>query len=403
MLIEYELPAAIRATPAKASKERLVLCRVQGSSNVREVTGTEAPIAGVIQRTKGHSKYRLFDGHLHAEVGRISDMRKGVGSMRFLRRTGIEKRLMERAHAELASLPSGSVNDTCLRLSSVQAFSQVVAHRLPDVFEKTERDVWQAIPSSEEQRVSVDGQGDMEHWRRMADTALGNVIVCDQRVWIRVPDPCVAIVPGRTKSYLTQGDASFYSEAGDRPRPSAFGQKLYWRDIEDVCFPITDWEAAQSFLERHRKERAIEIGGWPNLVSDIVGIKLYDPSAFAFEFETPEFRRLADRVSYLGTSAMRVPSKPAEWKKKAPEPFIGALHQLDIALKEEAWQGHTESALEHILDVISRLEKPLTVSGLRCDVFSRSIARGLERWADRPINLETVRRASNGTPFGLQR
>jgi hypothetical protein len=146
MLIDYELPAAIRATPAKASKERLVLCRVRGTSEVREVSDAEAPLAGVIQRTKGHSKYRLFGGYLYAEVGRISDMRKGGGSMRFLRRTGIEKRLMERAHADLAALPRGSVNDTCLRLSSMQRFSQVVAHRLPDVFDKKEPDLWNGIP-----------------------------------------------------------------------------------------------------------------------------------------------------------------------------------------------------------------------------------------------------------------
>jgi hypothetical protein len=183
----------------------------------------------------------------------------------------------------------------------------------------------------------VDGDEDIERWRRTADFALENVIVCEERVWIRVSDPCIAIVPGRTNSHLTQGDASFYSEAADWPRPFAYGKKLYWRDVEDVCFSVTEWDAAQAFIERHRKERAIEIGSWPHLVSDIEGMKLYDPSAFSFDFETPEFRRLADRVSYLGMSAMRVPSKPADWKKKAPEPFIDALHHLDLALGQEGW------------------------------------------------------------------
>jgi hypothetical protein len=401
MLIEYELPAAIRATPARASKERHVLCRVRGSSEVREVDNGDAPLAGVIQRTKGHSKFRLFDGRIHAEVGRISDMKKGGGNMRFLRRTGIEKSLMDRAHADLSSLPRGSVNDTCLRLSSVQTISQVVAHRLPDVFDKTERDLWKAIPSAEELRVSGDGEEDMERWRRMAEAALESVIVCEQKVWIRVPEPCIALFPGRSKSYLTQGDTAFYAEAALTPPPHG-KNPLYWRDVEDVCFSVNDWEAAQSFVARHRKEVGYFQSG-THLLSDIVQIKLFDPSAFTFDFETSEFRRLADRVSHLGTSAMRVPSKPTDWKKRAPEPFVDALHQLDVALVHEEWHGETERVLEHVHDVIERLQGPLEAAGLRCDVFGRAISRGLERWADRPINLETVRQASYDGPSGQQR
>lgn len=403
MLIEYELPAAIRATPAKASKERLVLCRVRGCSEVREVLDAEAPLAGVIQRTKGHSKYRLFDGHLHAEVGRISDMRNGSGTMRFLRRTGIEKRLIERANADLVALPRGSVNETCIRLSSMQTISQVVAHRLPDVFDRNEtHDLWKAIPRADELRMSVDGDEGMERWRGMADAALQNVIVCEEKVWIKVPDPCIALFPSRTRAYLTQGDAAFYSEAAQRPLPHG-KDPLYWRDVEDICFSVNDWEAAQAFVERHRKEASIEIKSWPHLHSDIVQIKLFEPSAFSFDFETPEFRRLADRVLHLGTTAMRVPSKPSDWKKKAPEPFIDALHQLDLALSQDDWHGETENALEYVLDVMERLEKPLTASGLRCDVFSRSISRGLERWADRPINVETVPQASYCNRIGQPR
>jgi hypothetical protein len=402
MLIEYELPAAIRATRPNASKERLVLCRVKGASEVREVADRDAPLAGVIQREKGHSKYRLFDGHLHAEVGRISDLRKGGGNMRFLRRTGIERRLMGRAHEDLAALPRGSVNDTCLHLSSMQTYSQVVAHRLPDVFDRTERDLWKAIPGADELRMSADGDEGMERWRAMADDAFENVIVCEGKVWIRVPDPCIAIYPSRTRTYLTQGDAAFYSEAARRPLPHG-KDPLYWRDVEDVCFSVNDWEAARAFVERHRKEASIEIQSWPHLHSGIVQIKLFDPSAFSFDFEAPEFRRLADRVLHLGTTAMRVPSKPTDWKKKAPDPFVEALHRLDLALEQEDWHGETENSLEQLVDVIERLDAPLTTAGLKCDAFRRSITRGLERWADRPINLETVRGATYGRSLGQSR
>jgi hypothetical protein len=137
---------------------------------------------------------------------------------------------------------------------------------------------------------------------------------------------------------------------------------------------------------------------------DVVRIEVFDPAAFSFDFETAEFRRLADRVSHLGTTAMRVPSRPSTWKKKAPAAFIEALAQLDVARAvEDGSSSTTESALEHVLETVNRLGDPLSAAGLRCDVFARSINRGLERWADRPITLETGGPAHGTAWIGRQR
>ncbi|MBY3432941.1 hypothetical protein HFN89_01955 [Rhizobium laguerreae] len=392
MLIEYELPAVVRSTPPRASKERHVLCRVEGISDVREVHEDDAPLAGVIQRRDGHSKYRLLDDQLHAEVGWISDLRKGRGSKRFLSRTAIEKRLMDIAHTELSSLPRGSINLTCLHLSGAQSHQNITFHQPPDVYRRpTYEGIWKAIPGVEDLHVSVEGENDVERWRRLADEAVSAVMICDGKVWIRVPEPCIAVFPNQTKSYVTQGDTAFYSEGAARPKPRPHGKDLrYWRDVQDVCFSLNDWGAAQLYCERHHKGVAAKAMDGRHVSSDIVRIKLFDPSAFSFEFETPEFRRLADRAAHLATHAMRVPSRPAAWKKKTPELFIDALRQLDDALAQEDWHGATETALEHLVAVMDRLQGPLSDSGLRCEVFVRSISRGLERWADRPINLETA-------------
>ncbi|MCV9964031.1 hypothetical protein OIU34_19305 [Pararhizobium sp. BT-229] len=153
---------------------------------------------------------------------------------------------------------------------------------------------------------------------------------------------------------------------------------------------MNDWEQACAFAEAHIAEMTALSPTKPHRKFDIARIEVFDPSAFSFDFETAEFRRLADRVSHLGTTAMRVPSRPSTWKKKAPSAFLEALAQLDAArATEDGCSSATEIALEHALDTVNRLGDPLSAAGLRCDVFVRSISRGLERWADRPISIET--------------
>lgn len=43
---------------------------------------------------------------------------------------------------------------------------------------------------------------------------------------------------------------------------------------------------------------------------------------------------------------------------------------------------------QSVLDAVLRLDGVLSALGLNCEVFARSIERGLERWADRPISFE---------------
>lgn len=390
MLVDYELPAVIRATPARASKEKHILCKVRGQSDVREVSDSEAPLVGVIYRADGKSKYRLFDGHLHAVVGRFSDLRRGVGNKRFLRRTSIETRLMDAVRAELASHPRSLVSSESLQLSTPRTFEQFKFHEPPDRFTHSatfERD-WQRMPSVDHQRVSANGDEDVERWRRMVELALEEVVLCEGSVWIRVPEPCIAIFPSRTKTYTTQGDTVFYAAGETQPLPHG-KDLLYWRDVQDVCYSLNDWDKACAFNNRHIAEMTALSPIKPHRKSDIDRIEVFDPDAFSFDFETAEFRRLAARVSHLATTAMRVPSKPTTWKKKAPDAFIDVLRRLDLARASgEDWQADAEIALENVLDAVVRLDGVLSALGLNCDVFARSIERGLERWADRPISLE---------------
>lgn len=396
MLVDYELPAVILATPARGSKEKHILCKVRGQSDIREVSDSEAPLVGIIYRADGKSKYRLFDGHLHAVVGRFSDLRKGVGSKRFLSRTSIEARLMDVVRAELASHPRAMVSSESLQIATPRIYEPFKFHEPPDRFKSsaTFEHQWKRIPLADHQRMAANGDEDVERWRGIVELALEEVIVCEGSVWIRVPEPCIAIFPSLSKVNTTQGDTAFYAAGRTPPLPHG-KDLLYWRDVEDVCFSLNDWDKACAFNDRHLAEMNANSTTRPHRTSDIGRIEVFDPDAFSFDFETAEFRRLADRVSHLATTAMRVPSKPGTWKKKAPEAFIDVLQQLNLARNSgEDWQADTEIALETVLDAVDRLGDVLTATGLKCDVFARSIERGLERWADRPISLETGKNAA---------
>jgi hypothetical protein len=389
MLVEYELPAVIRSIPARSSKERHTLCKIRGQSDIREVSGSDAPLLGVIHRAEGKSKYRLFDGQLHAVVGRFSDLRKGVGSKRFLRRTSIEARLMDAVRAELEAQPKPLVNPDSQQILAQRINQQFKFHEPPDLFTHSTsfEAVWNRIPLFTDQRVSENGAEDAERWRLMADVSLAGVILCEDSVWTKVPEPCIAIFPSPTKTYTAQGDTAFYESAEAQPLPHG-SSPLYWRDVQDVCFSVNDWDKACAFTDRHIAEIETLYPTRAQRMADIVRIEVFDPDAFSFDFETAEFRRLADRVSHLATTAMRVPSKPKTWQKRAPDAFIDLLQQLDQArYGGDEWHADTETALENILDATARLGSVLSTLGLNCEIFHRSIERGLERWADRAISL----------------
>lgn len=403
MFVDYELPAVIRVTPARGHKEKHLLCKIRGRSDIREVSVAEAPLVGVIHRADGKSKYRSIDGHLYAVVGRFTDLRKGLGSKRFLKRTRIEDRLLEIARTDLASQPRSSVNQDSILMSNA-GIPQFKGHEPPDLFRPSRfENIWTRIPTIEDRRLSPDGEADVERWRHIVDTALEGVVLCEDSVWLRVPEPCIAVFPDSTRVYASHGDSAFYAEGNSQPAPHG-KETLYWRDVQDVCFSVNDWEQACAFVDAHIAEMTALSPIKTHRTFDVVRIEVFDPAAFSFDFETAEFRRLADRVSHLGTTAMRVPSRPSTWKKKAPAAFIEALAQLDVARAvEDGSSSTTESALEHVLETVNRLGDPLSAAGLRCDVFARSINRGLERWADRPITLETGGPAHGTAWIGRQR
>lgn len=388
MIVEFDTPAVVRALVSRSSREKHFICKVPGSADIRELSSAEAPTAGVVIRKEGKSKYRSFDGKIYGVVGRFSDLRKGVGSKRFLRRTGIEDMLFSKAQSELSQYPRTSVNYETLQLSTALAPGERLdKFDLADEFKNSKIEhLWRSVTSASALKLSSDGEADAARWLDLAKAALDKVFVCEDSVWIRVPDPCIALFPSNLGMYTVQGDAGFYRQKERRP---GFNQRLgiYWRDIQDVCLPITEGERARSFTDEHLsslQSRNMRVGS----TVDIQRIEIFEPEAFSFDFESAEFRRLADRVSYLGSTALRVPSRPSMWKKRVPIDFIEAIAQLDTALMNEADGGReTEIAMEYVLETVFRQESSLEAVGLRCQAFGRAVGRGLERWADRPINL----------------
>lgn len=386
MLVEFEFPAVVRAIPARAVNEKLVLCRIPERGEIRVVASEEAPLVAVIHREGGKSRYRAVDGELFAVVGGVSDLRKGVGNKSFLRRTMIEKHLFGIAHDELSSCPRSLVwPENAIDSAYIKPSFQ---HSPPDIFSRNPKDPFSMLPYVTDVRPTLDGDRDIAVWRHRINIALESVVICDERVWMRVPEPSIALFPQSVGIHRVQGDTAFYSQAKDNPLLARQEAALYWRNIQDVCLPITEWDEAEEFTARHLS--------WisnPHLkrtaTSDIVRVEIHDPSPFRFDFRTAEFRRLADRASYLGTDAMRVPSRPSVWRKNLPQLFVDAINQLDRA-RSLGLDGlnELEVALENMLHLVRRPEPELS-SKLNCDVFAHSLELGLERWQDRPISLES--------------
>jgi hypothetical protein len=403
MIVEFDIPAVVRALVSRSSREKHFICKVPGRADIREVSSAEAPMAGVVIRKDGKSKYRSFDGEIYAVVGRFSDLRNGVGNKRFLRRTGVEDMLFRRAQLELSQCARTSVNHETLQLSTALLPTERSGKfDLGDAFKNSKIEhLWRSVTSAGELKLSPDGETDASRWLDLANAALDKVFICEESVWLRVPDPCIALFPSNLGMYTVQGDAGFYTQKERRP---GFNEPLdiYWRDIQDLCLPIFEGERARSITDEHLsrlQSKNVKVGS----TVDIQRIEIFNPEAFSFDFESAEFRRLADRVSYLGSAALRVPSRPSIWKKRVPTEFIEAIAQLDTALMNDADGGRdTEIALEYVLDMVFRQESSLEAAGLRCQTFGRAIERGLERWADRPITLSTTPHSNAEPRIGRQ-
>lgn len=391
MRIDYEFPAVVRVRTPRSHAEKHVLCRMSGQGEIRELSEDEAPMAAVVTRKDGRSKYRAVEGGLFASVGRFSDLRRGVGAKRLLRRASVEMGMLRMCHEELSAVPRAFVAPDEAALVLAEASRPAVFHRPPDVFVdvKGPGDRWSLLPSFDRYRSSPHSEDDVERWRATADGMLDGIVLCDDKVWIKVPEPCLSVVTNRNSVYTTHADVAFYSQGASEPRIGTPPKEMsvYWRDIDETCFGLTEWRQARAFAEDHAAS-IMRGSRTPNVTSDVLNVQVTEPSAFVFDFATAEFRRLADRLFHQGTEAMRLPSRPAVWRRNVPDDFVEALLAFEAARAVDGDNmAELEAAVEGFHEAVSVLRPELERLGFRTDDVLRVIARGLDRWDERPIGL----------------
>jgi len=396
--VSYRIPAAVRIRSNARASEKLFLCSVGGETEIREVDARMAPVAAVVRRKDGRSKYRTVDGRLHAVLGQYDQLAAGAGQRSLFSRSGAERSLLRVAWAEICAVPKSG-----LRMDIGHAFSPPApewmdgGRRPLDIWNPMSRHDYQEarLPKLEETSLAWYSEHDVERWRRLADSALSRTVVCDGRVWTEVAEPCFAVQTRGTLGCLVmQADAAIY-DGRDLPHRLEWGYKTpaYLGNLHEAMFSLRDEAAALEMASSH-------IGELPGRHSartflDVTRVEIADEAAFGFDFETAEFTRLADRASYYGHLATRVPSNLSKMRKGVPEEFVEALVALDAARACEVAEG-LEDPLRRIVDLAGRLSHLPGIGTFANARTRRALERGLDRWADRAVDLA----ASDAPLFG---
>lgn len=390
MRVEFEFPAVVRTRPPRASGEKHVLCRARGTGDIKEVSEHEAPVAAVIHRLDGKSRYRTFEGNLYASIGRFSILKHGERELRLLRRTNIERTMLAEAAEAMSDVSWSSTGRDAAEMMLAQS-SKTISARLPsDQWMKigAARDSWNALTMFDDLAHLSHGEEDLSLWSGRVSELLDGVMICGETAYVQVPDPCLFVTLNDHNIETTQRDAALFE---DRHREPSFwsgkeAKSPYWWNISDMCFPIYEWEEAKSMIKEIRAKRS----RGPVVMyhkSEIVSVEMFDPSAFTFDFRTAELRRLADKVLFYATERLRVPSRPKAWLKNADEEVIDALLEIEAARSEDGSLDGIEDALDLVSSVMVEKLTELQKLGVPVNLISQAIEHGLSRWDDRPIEI----------------
>jgi hypothetical protein len=395
-IVEYDFPAVIRAAKPRSRVERPVVCRLKGRTVLSEVSQSEAPVAAIVKRRFGRSKYRSFEGGLFVTVADFARLDQLDDLHGFLRRTGVEQRLFAEIAENMSSYREAQIWPEGVKHTLDAIRSTVpVDHQPTEALRPYARDIrlLACLPEHDELNFTENTQDDIAlAVSRIDELILRSVLVCDGKVICRTPEPCLAVgrdvnsTGGRIVK-MSQGDVSFYARRHHEPVLHAVVLDAYWSDVEDACYPLTEFADARrlatemlgDFPEENRKS---------TFVTDIENVEIFDPAAFAHPVGQAEMIRLADRVFHHATKATRTPSRPKIFRKIVSEDFIETILGFEAALDPDDGDiDQVEEALEAMLAAIAEDPAHMHAIGIDTAAFTRGIERGLDRWDNRTVDI----------------
>nr|WP_250808240.1 hypothetical protein [Neorhizobium tomejilense] len=406
-LVQYDFPAVIRAAKQRSATERPVVCRLRGQSALMEVDDREAPVVAIVKRKEDRSKFRFCCGGLFSSVASFDRIGDLTGDGRFLRWPLVEQRLFLEASDALAGYreaeiwPEGARGILNRRRSMTPLFHEPMDKL---VLKRSPWDDLGALPGPDDLNHTENSKADIEERLAYVDNLMtSSLLVHEGTVIVKVPEPCFSVTPYHipvrrqaadvtgiiSGARIDQGDISFYGQAARMPVLHSSFPGLYWGDMRDTCFPITELDQAREFADTLMADLAAK-GERPNLLTDVEKVEIFDASAFTHDFRTSEFLRLADRIFYHGTRATRLPSRPKAFRRNMPEDFIEAILDFEAARNDEGCDlDQLEDALDATLSAVIGNRDELEALNVDTDSFRRAIGIGLDRWDERPIRIDT--------------